>query len=121
MNTKKVLSFLLLKPAFTSRNLTSIALVALFFGVYVAAGGKVSALPKVKQGVGFGAASVERAQEPVAVQRRAPAPTQDPTLRGRLFDDSDGPESPILDDVIDSAPDEEDDLSSIEQRLRMKK
>lgn len=54
MNGKKVFSFLVLKPAWSTRNLTSLALVALFFGVYVAAGGKITAVPKVKQGSGFG-------------------------------------------------------------------
>jgi hypothetical protein len=47
MNKKKIAEFLLLKPAFSTRNLTSILLVALFFGVYVASGGKVKSFPVV--------------------------------------------------------------------------
>jgi len=53
MRGKRVLEFVLLKPAFSSRNLTSLLLVAIFFGVYVLAGGKVE-VPDVKQGANFG-------------------------------------------------------------------
>jgi len=52
---KEVLNFLLLKPAFTGRNLFSIFLVMLFVGVYIASGGRVHSLPKVKPGSQFGA------------------------------------------------------------------
>ena len=51
---KKVLGFLVLKDAVSSKNLTSIALVALFFGVYIASGGRIAPLPKVERGPGFG-------------------------------------------------------------------
>ncbi len=54
MDLKNVGNFLLLKPAFSGRNLTSLALVAVFFGVYVAAGGKVSSIPQVEATGGFG-------------------------------------------------------------------
>ena len=55
MNAKKVIGFLLMRPAFTQRNLTSIILVAAFFGVYVMMGGKVTTeLPKRSQNGGFG-------------------------------------------------------------------
>lgn len=49
MKTKgsKIKDFLLFKPAISTRNLTSLALVALFFGVYVASGGKIEVVPKV--------------------------------------------------------------------------
>ncbi len=54
--TKRILGFLLLKPAISSRNLTSLGLVGIFFGVYVAAGGKLEGLPAVQtEGGGFGA------------------------------------------------------------------
>ena len=55
---KKTLDFVLLKPAVSSRNLTSIALVAAFFGVYIAAGGKIAALPNVQRAGGFGTVDV---------------------------------------------------------------
>lgn len=45
MNPKKIIGFLLLRPFFTSRNLTSLALVAFFIGVYVLCGGKITAVP----------------------------------------------------------------------------
>lgn len=45
MNAKKILNFLLFRSALSSRNLSSLALVALFFGVYVAAGGKIAPIP----------------------------------------------------------------------------
>ena len=53
MKAKKVVEFLILKPAFTSRNLSSLGLVAIFFLVYWLAGGKVD-IPNVKQGSNFG-------------------------------------------------------------------
>lgn len=47
MSAKKVLSFLVCRSAFTQRNVTSIMLVFVFFGVYVAAGGKITtSLPR---------------------------------------------------------------------------
>ena len=53
--TKRILGFLMLRPAISSRNLTSLVLVGLFFGVYVAAGGKVEGIPAVQtDGGGFG-------------------------------------------------------------------
>ncbi len=54
MNVNKVVSFLLLRPAFTGRNVTSLGLVALFFAVYVAAGGKITTVPTMKTGGSFG-------------------------------------------------------------------
>lgn len=60
---KKVLGFLFLKGAMTSRNLTSLGLVALFFGVYVASGGKIAALPNLEASGNFGGI-----KNPVAVQ-----------------------------------------------------
>ncbi len=55
MTVKKVVEFLLLRPAITKRNLTSLGLVAVFLCVYVAAGGKVTIEPpKIKPGAGFG-------------------------------------------------------------------
>ncbi len=57
MSAKKVAGFLLCRSAFTQRNATSILLVALFFAVYVMAGGKVTTkLPSMPSGAagGFG-------------------------------------------------------------------
>ena len=54
MNVKKTIQFLFLKPAFTSRNVTSILLVGVFFGVYIVSGGSVRSIPKVTPGDGFG-------------------------------------------------------------------
>ena len=52
---KNTAKFLMLIPAMSSRNLTSIILVAIFFGVYIAAGGKIAAIPKnLERGDGFG-------------------------------------------------------------------
>lgn len=60
MNAKRIVGFLLMRPAFTQRNLTSIGLVAVFFFVYVLMGGKVTTeLPKApKEGV-FGSGGVD--------------------------------------------------------------
>ena len=41
-NLKRVMEFATCRSAFSQRNITSILLVALFFGVYVMAGGKIS-------------------------------------------------------------------------------
>jgi hypothetical protein len=53
MKGKKIIEFLVLKPAFTSRNISSLGLVVIFFIVYWLAGGKV-VIPNVKQGSNFG-------------------------------------------------------------------
>ncbi len=58
MNGKKIADFVLLKPVFTGRNLTSLILVAIFFGVYIASGGRVRSIPKVSPGETFGAAEL---------------------------------------------------------------
>jgi hypothetical protein len=77
--SKRILSFLLLKPAISSRNLTSLGLVGIFFGVYVAAGGKIEGLPAVQEGAsGFGA--VHSSAVPPLEQDIAEAPTPAPGL-----------------------------------------
>ena len=48
MDRRRLFEFLLLKPAFSSRNISSIALVVLFFLIYMFSGGKVSWVPAVK-------------------------------------------------------------------------
>jgi hypothetical protein len=82
MKGKKILEFVLLKPAFSSRNLTSLLLVAIFFAVYVLAGGKVE-IPDVRQGSNFGGVSqtrpvrAEPARVPVEQQTLQPSATSD--------------------------------------------
>ncbi|MCB0358084.1 MAG: hypothetical protein KDD44_00555 [Bdellovibrionales bacterium] len=57
MKARQVVDFLLLRPAFNARNVTSIGLVGLFFAVYVLAGGKISAVPKIQSPDQFGGIS----------------------------------------------------------------
>jgi len=60
MNAKKVVGFLLLRPVFNQRNISSLLLVGIFFGVYVLAGGKVTTTPpKVMQAGTFGGAKAQ--------------------------------------------------------------
>jgi hypothetical protein len=73
MKAKKVLSFLLLAPAFNSKNLTSILLVVIFFLLYCAAGGKVSWVPDVQRGGGFGSIDVGNVTGDVTAAGRASA------------------------------------------------
>ncbi|HMO19058.1 MAG TPA: hypothetical protein PKA63_13205 [Oligoflexia bacterium] len=54
-HAKKVLGFLVCAPAFTKRNMTSMALVGVFFFVYILAGGKIDTqLPSNTRGGAFG-------------------------------------------------------------------
>ena len=140
MNGKKVLGFLLLKPAFNSRNLTSLALVALFFGVYVASGGKVTSVPKLKAGAGgFGSVTAtdsgETLDEAVAPSSEV-VPADDllseeaamPVKRKRstIFDDSNLTDKaqPSREDAVivhETLPDRTrsaDGLVDIEKRLK---
>lgn len=54
MNGKRILNFLLLRPAMTTRNLTSLGLVAFFFAVFYLSGGRIAAIPRVSPGATFG-------------------------------------------------------------------
>lgn len=57
MKSKKILRFLLLGDALSSRNLTAIGLVVLLMGVYAASGGRIKFV-SIKPGKGdFGGAS----------------------------------------------------------------
>jgi len=67
MAVKKIIDFLILRPAFSSKNVSSLGLVALFFAIYVFAGGKVAWVPKVGQGDSFGTVGTERAGTETAV------------------------------------------------------
>jgi hypothetical protein len=63
MNAKKLVGFLLLRPAFTQRNFTSIFLVCVFAAVYIMMGGKVTTGPaSVKNLDGFGGVSLKDQQ-----------------------------------------------------------
>lgn len=64
MEGKKFFEYLFLKPAFTSRNLSSLFLVGAFFGIYILAGGKIEAIPNVKAGAGFGTVESSRNSVP---------------------------------------------------------
>ena len=57
LTTKKVLGVFVPLKAISSRNLTSMGLVLFFFFVYWASGGKVTAVPKIDRGSGFGSAN----------------------------------------------------------------
>ncbi len=141
MDGKRVANFLLLRPAFSSRNLTSLALVALFFGVYVAAGGKVSSIPKLQTGNSFGGISIPdgaptsdsgRAIDARTTETSAPAgQSKKPvkSLTADLFEDStvtntaknsakakSTPE--IAPAVEDLEPAADDDLAAIEKRVK---
>lgn len=85
----KLKGLLLVRPAISSRNLTSLALVVLFFGVYIASGGKIDYVPDVEPGSSFGSVkgypsqrTPQKKPPPAAVQRppqsrqevRQPAP-----------------------------------------------
>lgn len=51
---KQVAGAVFMKGALSGRNLTSLALVAFFFGVYVASGGKISSIPRLDNNAQFG-------------------------------------------------------------------
>lgn len=58
MKGRKVVDFIVLRSAFSQRNVTSLLLVGVFFAVYVMSGGKVTtSLPQIKDTNSFGGAS----------------------------------------------------------------
>ena len=65
MNAKRIMNFLILRPAITTRNLTSLALVGLFFLIYLASGGTISTLPNVSTGEGFGSINTYEDSSPL--------------------------------------------------------
>lgn len=118
MKGKKVLDFLILKPAFTSRNLTSLGLVGIFFLVYILAGGRIT-VPDVKQGANFGSVS----QEPGV----ASMPPSSPMVNSAAVVERAAPEAktvtsqpvrhvPVLTDELRN--DQASKLSEIEERLK---
>lgn len=56
---KKILDFLLLRSVLTLRNVTSFAIVGVFFGIYLLSGGRFGALPNVKPASGFGSVTLD--------------------------------------------------------------
>ena len=131
MKTNKFIQFLLLKPVFSSRNLTSIALVALFVAVYVLAGGKITTVPKVSNSNAFGGIETkEEKRKPVPAQRIEPAPQRvEPSSEGSSIS---GDISDILNNTaqgneVNTQPTQQvqpqgnpsgDSLSAIEERLK---
>jgi hypothetical protein len=79
MNAKKVVGFLLCKSAFTRRNISSIMLVAVFFVVYLMAGGRVStSLPDLKNATGLGSSGAANgAGTLINENNRAPVLSED--------------------------------------------
>lgn len=84
MKAGKVVNFLLLGDAFTSRNITSIGLVIIFFFIFYLAGGKVTWRPQIQNGASLSPVYTEPAPDPVAksVERVSPeiSPAQDPVV-----------------------------------------
>ena len=129
MKTNKFIQFLLLKPVFSSRNLTSIALVALFVAVYVLAGGKITTVPKISNSNTFGGIeSKEEKREPVPARRTETPPQRvEPSSQGSSIS---GDISDILNNTAQGNNDintqqvqpqgnpSGDDLSAIEERLK---
>ena len=120
MKGKKLLEFLILKPAFSSRNLSSLGLVLLFFIIYWLAGGKVT-IPDVKQGSNFG--SVTRAERNRQVEQQVERQVE---RQGERRGESYG--SPV-DEAKDAAPmsaqakqreleEKMQKLSELEERLK---
>lgn len=63
MKAKKILNFLILRPIYNKSNFATFGLVALFFGLYMAIGGKVAPLPKLEDGGSFGSVNLEDEQK----------------------------------------------------------
>ena len=136
MDKRRIRDFLLLKPAVSSRNLTSLLLVAIFFGVYVAAGGKVSTIPEVAPGEGFGTVTSNQVSdtegyEEEAVEIEEPVRKKVTRTKKRTAKKSRVSRKRVVEPVeeIDDVEEEEafeeaeeisdDDLSSIEKRLKL--
>ncbi|MCB0344389.1 MAG: hypothetical protein KDD66_04705 [Bdellovibrionales bacterium] len=134
MKVNKVVSFLLLRPAFTGRNVTSLGLVAVFFMVYVLAGGKITTVPTMKPGGSFG--SVESAGSPALPgTQQNPQEAADPAAQPQgqavstridsLFGSNGGTQPPKTEarparnaDAAAQHPDGDKGLDDIEARLK---
>lgn len=76
MEKKKIADFLLMRPMFTVRNVTSIGLVAVFFCVYIMAGGKITTIPNIERDQNFGGVRrsgiVQQEAAPIVKQQATP-------------------------------------------------
>ena len=108
MAAKRLLNFLLLKPAFSARNLTSLALVGVFFGVYYLAGGNVRAVPKLDSGATFGSIKTQEDTAPVARQ------SEDSAIFEALREDTRKDAGTKVPNTLEN---KDDELSDLEQRL----
>lgn len=110
---KKAVKFLTFWEVMTSRNLSSLAIVALFFLLYLMAGGRVSTtLPVNPSSVtGFGAVDNE-------TENSSPSSYNS-------YDEDEATEQVIPEDIEEetelSAPEKTDKLSEIERRLKLKR
>lgn len=99
-SVRKVLDFVLMRQVANTRNLTSLALVAFFFGVYIAAGGKIASVPNLPKGTGFGdiegleknsdenaTSETETAKESETIPQESIAKTEDLNNDNDLFQD----------------------------------
>jgi len=111
MPARKVLHFLTLRPAFSTRNLTSLLLVGVFFGVYYLAGGRVTSVPRVESGATFGSVSTtkESAVEEIEVEEKEPESIFAPQVEKRAKP------TPRAETTNS---DSQDELSDIEARLQ---
>ena len=136
MNKEALKQIFFLKSAVSSRNLTSLLLVGLFFGVYVAAGGKISSVPNIKPGQGFGTIKGER-QEEVRIEDSAADEAEEEATEAEFVEkkvNSKRTERASLKRKVKEAKKQapkqleeldafeagdDDDLSSIEKRLKL--
>ena len=100
MKGRKVVDFIVLRSAFSQRNVTSMLLVGVFFAVYVLSGGKVTtSLPQMKDANAFGGASTgdeiapakttpDKSLQVLGVTATSEQQAREETVnkRGRLFD-----------------------------------
>ena len=101
MNGRRVVDFIVLRSAFSQRNVTSLLLVGVFFAVYVLSGGKITtSIPHMKDANGFGDAGLsdtsgtsststpDHSLQVLGVTSTAEQQARQETVnkRGRLFD-----------------------------------
>lgn len=94
MNAKKIAGFLLMRPAFTQRNLTSIVLVGVFIGSYFLMGGKITtSIPAPDKRNPFGSVKSSGVKSPGTKQTTSqksvvPSETNDIAANGSESPDS---------------------------------
>jgi hypothetical protein len=126
MSAKKIANFLFLRPAMTSRNLTSIGLVIFFMVVYALCGGKITAVPKVAISQGFGGVSTPRQSAPATslsvdtTKARQPSRSLLGETSTRVVEEggnSSAQTKPLVEDFNDSHDDSLRDLTKIKEAL----